>query len=117
MNIDMTKRHDSMEAAEAHAAHLNATTDSTWIAYYTDYACDPFMVAELPKVGDEVSKGFNGDYYPSGKIAKISKTFNRITTTEGDVFTRTGPMKWKIGGKKGAFTLVRGLIDERNPHF
>lgn len=33
------------------------------------------------KVGDDVSYGFNGDWYPDGQIAKI--TNNYITTTNG----------------------------------
>ena len=113
----MTKRFDNMEAAEAKAAARTEETGENYIAVHTDYAVDPYVAASLPHVGDEVSMAFNGDYYPVGTIEKISKTYKRITTTDGRIFTRVGPTRWKLGGKNGAFTLIEGHHDARNPHF
>lgn len=117
MTIDMTRRFDNLEAAEAKAQELTEQTGELHVAYKSSYVCDPFVAARLPQVGDEVSMGFNGDYYPLGKITRISKTYSRITTESGRVFTRVGPVSWKEGGKRGAFSLVQGKHDERNPHF
>ena len=112
----MNNRFDNLEAAEARARELEAETGEKYVAFETDYACDPYAAERLPHVGDEVSKAFNGDYYPCGKIAKISKTYYRITTEDGNTFTRVGPNSWKEGGKKGAFSLIEGVVDRRNPH-
>jgi len=76
-----------------------------------------YKVVRMPHVGDDVSMGFNGDYYPCGKISKISKTYFKITTDTGTTFTRVGPSCWKHGGKDGTFSLINGTIDERNPSF
>lgn len=110
-------RFDTLEAAEARATELEAETGNPYIAYKTDYVSDPFIAAALPKVGDEASRAFNGDAYPCGKIVKISKTYFRITTEDGTTFTRVGPNSWKEGGKKGAFSLIEGRVEKRNPSF
>lgn len=115
--MNMNNRFDNLAAAEARAAELEEATGEKHVAYKSTYACDPYLAARLPQIGDEVSMGFNGDYYPCGKIARISPTYNRITTDEGTVFTRVGPNSWKRGGKSGAFSLIQGVRDERNPHF
>lgn len=110
-------RFDTLEAAEARAAELTEQTGEQHIAYDAGYVFDKFMAARLPQVGDEVSMAFNGDYYPVGTIARISATYSRITTSEGVVFTRVGPCSWKQGGKRGAFSLIQGVHDRRNPEF
>lgn len=116
MTTDMTKRFDNITAAEKKAEELTAA-GTPHVAYESDYAVDPFVAAPLPQIGEEVSMGFNGDAYPIGTITRISKTYNRITTSEGRIFTRVGPVNWKHGGKKGAFSLIQGHVDKRNPHF
>lgn len=113
----MTNRFATAAEAGARAGELTAATGDLHVAYETTYVFNKFAVAAMPKVGDEVSMGFNGDYYPEGKIARISPTYKTITTTTGVRFTRTGQMEWKQGGKRGAFSMVRGHRDERNPHF
>jgi hypothetical protein len=113
----MTNRFDTMAKAEARVVELEATTGKAYVAYESDYAIEPFVADKLPEVGDEVSMGFNGDSYPVGTIAKISKTYNRITTSTGHKFTRVGPTRWKQGGKNGTFTLTQGHVEKRNPHF
>jgi len=89
-----------------------------------DYIRPRFDIMEAPKVGHEVSKGFNGDYYPCGEIVRISPSMARIETSDGTVFTRRkmagASVKhssvWKVANS-GAFALVRGHINKRNPHF
>ncbi len=73
-----------------------------------------FDIIKAPKVGDVVSKYFNGDAYPVGTIVSISKTMKRIVTSSGQVFHRkkeTG--RWS----DGCFALVQGHREEQNPSF
>jgi hypothetical protein len=70
---------------------------------------------EMPKVGDPVSYGFNGDYYPDGHITAITKKF-QITTSTGNKYRRVKSTSgWKRTG--GTWSLVKGHIYEQNPHF
>ena len=74
-----------------------------------------YDIVEKPAVGHEVSYGFNGDYYPCGKIAKVSKTLHMITTDTGHKFYRRGESaKWVMGG---TWSMVRGHHSEQNPSF
>jgi hypothetical protein len=73
-----------------------------------------YSIARAPAIGDPVSMSFNGDSYPCGTIAKISKNLRRVETTERKVFYRrqeTG--RWLYGG----WALINGHIREQNPHF
>lgn len=71
-----------------------------------------YDVIEAPKVGDAVSYGFNGDYYPDGHIVKVSKTL-QVTTSTGNVYRRRKQSgSWK---KDRTWSLVQGHHDERNP--
>ena len=108
---------DTLEQAESRAIQLTEETGNPYVAYKSTFAFKPYIVSAMPKVGDDVSMTFNGDSYPVGKIVRISKTYNRITTDEGVRFTRVGPNSWKQGGKKGAFSLIVGIHEEQNPHF
>lgn len=75
-----------------------------------------FGIVEAPRVGDPVSYGFNGDYYPCGHITKISDSYYRIQTSTGDVFYHRGHTgSWVKKG--GTWSLVSGHINERNPSF
>lgn len=74
-----------------------------------------YDVIQLPKVGDKVSKEFNGDSYPCGVIVKISPTFKSIRTDGGDVFYRvrqTG--SWR---NEGTWFLTPGHVSKQNPSF
>ena len=74
-----------------------------------------YDVIKLPMIGEDVSYGFNGDYYPCGKIATISKTFKKIITTDGSVFYRKGLTgSWK---KDQTWSLVSGVVNKRNSEF
>lgn len=78
------------------------------------YVRPQFAIEEKPQVGDEVSKAFNGDAYPVGRIVRVSKTFKRIETSEGAVFFRRPNGGWRCGR---TWWLVKGVVNERNPHF
>lgn len=74
-----------------------------------------FDVIEMPKVGDEVSMGFNGDYYPVGTITNISSSLKVITTSTGKKFYRR-----KLTGQwlySQTFTLIAGTHSKMNPEF
>ncbi len=107
---------NTMQAAEDVALLLNLHSDEKYIAVDSGSGVSPrYDVVRMPQVGDDVSYGFNGDYYPCGKIASISKTLKKITTTEGKEFYRrrqTG--SWVMNG---TWSLVRGIHNEQNPHF
>lgn len=96
------------------ANDLTSSTNVLYIPIQRSNAYPKFDVIKAPAVGDDVSKGFNGDFYPCGKIVRISKTLKRITTSNGDVFYRRAETGAWIAG---AFTLVSGIIDRQNPHF
>lgn len=73
-----------------------------------------FDIIRAPKVGDEVSMGFNGDYYPQGKIKAISASLKVITLDNGKRFYRRHETaRWVY---KKTWTLIQGVKDERNPH-
>jgi hypothetical protein len=72
-------------------------------------------MTNLPAINDQVSFAFNGDYYPCGVIAKISKNHKIITTSDGQKFYRQGEdNKWKM---HKTWSLVKGHIERQNPHF
>lgn len=101
----------TFEAAQSVAAHLDGH-----IATDAGPNVSPrYDVIKLPKVGDKVSKAFNGDHYPCGVIVNISKTLKAITTDGGDVFYRvrqTG--SWR---NQGTWFLEAGHHSELNPSF
>lgn len=107
---------NSFEQVEQIANQLSKPTEKQYLATDAGDGCFPrFDIIEAPAVGDPVSYGFNGDYYPDGYIAKISKKY-MITTTNGTTYRRRGNSgSWKKPG--GTWSLVAGHIEEQNPHF
>jgi hypothetical protein len=122
-------RHDLKSYDDAVALAADASRD---LAPRVFLACEytnrypRFDVVEAPKVGDDVSYAFNGDSYPCGKITKISASYRRIvateTTPDGDhdghrehVFYRDGQTGRWVKGR--TWSLVRGYVKTRNPHF
>lgn len=87
----------------------------------TFLACDAgshtsprYDVIEAPKVGDQVSKSFNGDTYPEGVITRITPRW-QITTSTGVKFLRKGETAgWKQTG--GTWWMTGGHHYEQNPH-
>jgi hypothetical protein len=117
--MDNLARHDIKDfaAAETLAAARTAETGVQHIAVDDGANRWPrYNVVEAPKVGEFVSQGFNGDYYPVGKIVKIGANYKNITCDDGSVFRRvkqTGG--WKLS--KSCFWMVKGNRDARNPSF
>lgn len=107
-------------AESATALYANEKDPALQLAYMVDdcaaYRSPKWDVVQAPRVGDEVSKGFNGDYYPQGKIKSISKGYKVIILENGLRFYRKGgAARWVQSG--GTWALIRGVHDERNPHF
>ena len=72
-------------------------------------------MTNLPNINDLVSFAFNGDYYPCGQVAKISKNYKIITTTDGQKFYRQGDANRWLMAK--TWSLVKGHIERQNPEF
>lgn len=106
---------NTLEAAQKVAESASATTGKHFLAIDRGTGVFPrFDIIEAPKVGDAVSMSFNGDSYPEGFVKSISKTMRLITTTTGRKFYRTKPSSGSWAS--GAYSLVPGHINERNPH-
>lgn len=104
------------------AASASRLTGGDWIPVDQGPNQSPrFDVMVCPKVGDDVSKGFNGDYYPIGKVASISAgPTRRVITVDGPRgklrFYRRGLSSgWIQAG--GTWGLVRGIVDRYNQEF
>lgn len=106
----------SMAHAETVAAAASRYTGRRYIATDAgDHVSPRFDVIEAPAVGDAVSMGFNGDYYPCGTIIRISASLKVVTTSDGKTFTRRGNTgTWKYGR---TWSMVPGHHEELNPHF
>jgi hypothetical protein len=74
-----------------------------------------YGVILAPRVGEDVSYTFNGDYYPCGQIKSISKSLKLVTTTTGRKFYRR-----RLTGSwinDNTWTLISGYVSKRNPSF
>lgn len=109
--------HDCRDAqtGEAVVAQLNEEAGFEKYAVSVNNYYPEHSIFELPQVGDKVSYGFNGDYYPCGKIKSISASKKLVTTDTGAKFYRK--QKTASWVKNGTWSMVAGHIDERNPHF
>lgn len=98
------------------ATYVTAMTGETYLPTDASASTSPrYDICRAPKVGDLVSRAFNGDAYPEGTIEKITKTW-QVTTSTGQKFLRyKNTAGWKMAGR-GCW-MVGGHIDERNPHF
>lgn len=107
----------TFEAAQDAAERVSKFTGEEYIAIDGgEYVAPRYDVIRMPQIGDDVSKSFNGDYYPQGQIAKISKTRKVITTTTGARFYRRGDN----GGawvQAGTWSLTRGHTKRWNESF
>lgn len=107
---------ECFEQAVLIAIQAETATGNTYLPIDNGEGVSPrYDVIEAPKVGDKVSCGFNGDYYPEGEVVKISDSYKVITTSTGKKFYRKGlTASWK---NSKIWSLVQGHHDERNPHF
>lgn len=111
-------RHDwqTHEQAQALADALNEKYPGKFIATDAGDSVSPrFDIKEAPQVGDKVSMGFNGDYYPVGEITKISATLKVIETSSGKKFYRR--RQSGIWRHSKIWTLVPGTWNDKNPSF
>jgi hypothetical protein len=121
--MDLAKQynyfHDLKSYAEAQALAEEASKANPTLvilAYDNGPAWSPrYGIMEAPKVGDDVSHGFNGDYYPVGKVEQIGKDYKRIKAGGVWYYRRKLSPSWIKAG--GTWSLVQGIIDERNPSF
>lgn len=76
-----------------------------------------FDVEEAPRVGEKVSYGFNGDYYPDGEIVSVTPGTLRVvkTSTGNTYYRRKQTGMWLRKG--GTWAMVNGHVDVRNPSF
>jgi hypothetical protein len=67
-------------------------------------------------VGDKVSRGLNGDYYPDGEIVKVSGQNMRIVTTStGRKYYRRHKSDMWLADKY--WHLADGHVSRLNPEF
>lgn len=104
------------EGAEVIANFLTRQTGDVHLMVDNGEHCAPrFDVIRAPKIGDKVSYGFNGDYYPDGEIISVTSKF-QVKTSGGHTYRRRkNSGSWLQPG--GTWGLTQGHIDERNPHF
>lgn len=106
----------TFEMVQTIASYATAMTGTSYLPIDNGTSVSPrYDIMKCPKVGDKVSYGFNGDYYPDGEIVKISPKL-MITTSTGNTYRRRGSTSsWTQPG--GTWGLVAGHVDERNPSF
>jgi len=112
----------SLEFVTRLAASATALTGEDWIPVDNGPSVSPrFDVMACPQVGDEVSKGFNGDYFPIGKIISISAApTRRVITVDGPrgklrFYRNKLSSGWTQAG--GTWGLVKGVVDRYNQEF
>lgn len=106
----------SFEEVERLALYVTAMIGKTHLAVDNTNAVSPrYDVMVAPKVGDHVSYGFNGDFYPDGEITKITKGW-MIITSGGNTYRRKGKRaSWLQPG--GTWSLVQGWISQQSTPF
>lgn len=99
-----------------YAEELTAKTGIMYLPCdYGKHRSPRYEAIAAPRVGDAVSKRFNGDSYPAGYVVSVSPTYKKITTSTGVSFYRvknTG--SWR---NDGTWYLVHGHHSEWNPSF
>ena len=105
----------SFDEVQGYALYVTAITGESHVgADRGDHVSPQFDVIRIPHVGDKVSKGFNGDYYPEGEVVKITKNLTVITSTGARFRRYKNTSGWRKEG--GTWWLINGHHDERNPH-
>ena len=84
---------------------------------FTQALNSDYSTTQTFRVGDKVSKGFNGDCYPEGVIVKITPS-GIIATDTGEIFRpykhNGAMMGWK---SQRTWWLVSGHHHKQNPSF
>lgn len=102
------------------AAWVTAITVVQHVACSYENCSQRHAIVRIPQVGDEVSYGFNGDYYPDGKIGRVTPKLTVVTVDEnGKELHRYNRRRetgsWIMSG--GTWSLVMGHRNEKNPSF
>lgn len=106
----------TMAHAEARAAESTTATGQLYIAIDKGEWTSPrYDVMAAPKVGDQVSYAFNGDYYPDGEITHITTSLRIVTTSTGRKYYRR--KRTGLWLNRGMWALVQGHIRRWNPEF
>lgn len=108
----------SFEEVELIAAKATELTGTLYIATGSD-SSRYYDITIPPAIGDMVSKSFNGDSYPVGKIIHITPTW-RISVDDGKGnITKFRRVKRTANWVEinGCFSLVKGTISRLNPEF
>lgn len=115
---ELCRFHDLREAKSAALLLSGAAAEGVFYEVSDDgeYVSPRYEIVVMPRLGEPVSKGFNGDYYPCGRISKISSSGRRIQTDTGVVFYRAkdSRQRWRSGG---TWSMVRGWLYRQNPSF
>lgn len=111
--IEEENRRTMFDTEEAATAALR---DGEIVADHGPAVWPRFAIIVRPAVGDPVSYGFNGDYYPDGHITYVGTSLREIRTSTGNTYYRRKKSAAWIK-KGGTWGLVRGHIDRRNPEF
>jgi hypothetical protein len=107
---------DAWSIAQKIAASATQLTGKLHIAIDQGAWVSPrYDVMLAPAVGDPISYGFNGDYYPDGHIQSISASLRVVTSTSGKKYYRRRESGQWVN--KGTWTMIEGHHDERNPSF
>lgn len=105
--------------AQAIADSASRFSGRQYLMADSGYGVSPrYNVVEAPQVGDEVSMAFNGDYYPAGRIVKISPSYGQIRV-EGECGVRVFYRRQQSGAwmSQQTWSLVPGVISRLNPEF
>lgn len=108
---------DSFAEAQALAdAAMKQHPGRVFLPYdYGESVWPRYGIMEPPAVGDDVSMGFNGDYYYVGKVEKIGKNYRQIKAGGKWFYRRKLRPAWREA--KSPFALVNGIRNELNPSF
>ena len=111
----------SFEQVEKIAAELSAATGKRFIPVDAGEWVSPrYDVIEAPIVGAEVSSAFNGDYYPTGKITRVSPDCRVVTATDEHTGTVTRYYRRRLSGawiNERTWSMVSGHRTDKNPSF
>lgn len=115
---DAVTRNDMASLAQANLIAAEATELTGRLHIGVDqgnHTSPRYDVIEAPVVGAEVSRGFNGDYYPAGKIVKVSASLRRVQTSDGTVFYRRANSAAWVSGNTWA--MVAGTVSRLSREF
>lgn len=120
---DLNQLMDCDIANYSHAEHLaNRATEITGEKYLPvsrESTLPKCSIVRAPKVGDVVSRQYNGDANYVGVVVSISSTFKKVTveTDEGyyvSFYRVKNTGAWRES--KSPFYMVKGVVNARNPH-